>query len=45
MMPAKAKRMRVMAEVGRRFGYRRPRVLLEREGYLVNHKATPPWRP
>jgi putative transposase len=31
-------RMRAIAEVRRRFGYRRLHVLLEREGYLVNHK-------
>ncbi|WP_225154079.1 hypothetical protein [Bradyrhizobium sp. NBAIM08] len=45
MMPANAKRERVIAEVGRRFGCRRPHMLLKREGYLVNHKATAPWRP
>jgi hypothetical protein len=27
-----------IAEVRRRFGYRRLHVLLKREGYLVNHK-------
>lgn len=31
-------RMRAIAEVRRRFGYRRLHVLLRREGYLVNHK-------
>ena len=31
-------RMRAIAEVRRRFGYRRLHVLLKREGYLVNHK-------
>ncbi|BAR55640.1 putative transposase [Bradyrhizobium diazoefficiens] len=30
--------MRAIAEVRRRFGYRRLHVLLRREGYLVNHK-------
>jgi putative transposase len=30
--------MRAIAEVRRRFGYRRLHVLLKREGYLVNHK-------
>jgi len=31
-------RMRAIAEVRRRFGYRRLHVLLKREGHLVNHK-------
>ena len=31
-------RMRAIAEVRRRFGYRRLHVLLRREGHLVNHK-------
>ena len=31
-------RMRAIAEVRRRFGYRRLHVLLKREGYLINHK-------
>ena len=31
-------RMRAIAEVRRRFGYRRLHMLLKREGYLVNHK-------
>ncbi|MGY4430766.1 hypothetical protein ACVWWO_003243 [Bradyrhizobium sp. F1.13.1] len=29
---------RAIAEVRRRFGYRRPHVLLKREGYLINYK-------
>ena len=32
------RRMRAIAEVRRRFGYRRLHVLLRREGHLVNHK-------
>ena len=32
------RRMRGIAEVRRRFGYRRLHVLLKREGYEVNHK-------
>ncbi|MBB4383679.1 transposase InsO family protein [Bradyrhizobium sp. SBR1B] len=32
-------RMRAVAEVRRRFGYRRLHVQLKREGYLVNHMA------
>ncbi|TWA99013.1 helix-turn-helix protein [Bradyrhizobium stylosanthis] len=32
-------RMRAVAEVRCRFGYRRLHVLLKREGYLINHKA------
>lgn len=35
-------RMRAIAEVRRRFGYRRLHVLLKREGYLVNHKIAVP---
>jgi putative transposase len=31
-------RMRAIARERRRFGYRRLRVLLKREGYLINHK-------
>jgi putative transposase len=31
-------RMRAIAQERRRFGYRRLRVLLKREGYLINHK-------
>lgn len=31
-------RMRAIAEVRRRFGYRRLHVLLKQEGYLINHK-------
>jgi HTH-like domain len=31
-------RLRELAEVRRRFGYRRLQVLLEREGWQVNHK-------
>jgi putative transposase len=31
-------RMRAIAQERRRFGYRRPHVLLKREGYLINHK-------
>lgn len=33
-------RMRAIAEVRRRFGYRRLHALLRREGYLVNHNET-----
>ena len=35
-------RMRAIAEVRRRFGYRRLHVLLKREGYLVNHRERSP---
>jgi putative transposase len=31
-------RMKAIAEVRRRFGYRRLHVLLKREGYVINHK-------
>jgi putative transposase len=31
-------RLRALAHERRRFGDRRPRVLLRREGFLVNHK-------
>lgn len=31
-------RMRAIAEVRRRFGYRRLHVLLKREGHVINHK-------
>ena len=31
-------RLRELAEARRRFGYRRLRVLLQREGWQVNHK-------
>ena len=31
-------RMRAIAQERRRFGYRRLRVLLKREGYVINHK-------
>jgi hypothetical protein len=31
-------RLRELAEVRRRFGYRRLQVLLQREGWQVNHK-------
>jgi putative transposase len=38
-------RIRAIAEVRRRFGYRRLHVLLKREGYLVNHKKLFPTLP
>lgn len=31
-------RMRAIAQEHRRFGYRRLHALLQREGYLINHK-------
>jgi len=31
-------RMKAIAQTRRRFGYRRPHVLLKREGYVINHK-------
>jgi hypothetical protein len=31
-------RLRILAHVRRRFGYRRLHVLLRREGFIVNHK-------
>jgi putative transposase len=31
-------RLRELAAVRRRFGYRRPRILLRREGIVMNHK-------
>jgi putative transposase len=33
-------RLRELAEIRRRFGYRRLQVLLVREGWRVNHKST-----